>query len=162
MISGNYHYLQTRILTDGATEKVIINMLSLCRRIGIVKNITGNHKSVSLMLLYHSEKEIKEMAMFVGAVVTVESVSDMPIGSMYYLHFSIACYTIYKDKSFFISQAHTPATKYRQPQHTHGKQIPANRLYGKRWCTRQQTKLAKSGGVQMPVKRQNEQFFANL
>lgn len=82
VIAGHNNQLQSRILSRHPVNETIEHPLGSSRRIGNIKDISGNNQYINLVLSEDTGQPVQKMFVFLCAVIPEKGLSQMPIGCM--------------------------------------------------------------------------------
>ena len=82
VIASHNNQLQSRILSRHPVNETIEHPLGSSRRIGNIKDISGNNQYINLVLSEDTGQPVQKMFVFLRAVIPEKGLSQMPIGCM--------------------------------------------------------------------------------
>ena len=86
MVAGRQDDSQTGVVGRHLGEEIVELAFGRSRRVGVVEDVAAHQQGVGVFLGHRLQQPVQKMTVLIRAVVAVEGVAKMPVGSMEYFH----------------------------------------------------------------------------
>ena len=86
VVAGRQDDSQTGVVGRHLGKEIVELAFGRSRRVGVVEDVAAHQQGVWVFLGHRLQQPVQEMTVLIRAVVAVEGVAKMPVGSMEYFH----------------------------------------------------------------------------